>query len=101
MLQRQRSDDAELRKRCRVLELKRPKEEPDSNPRALRILQCGMALAPFLVGMDKLVFHVVTWDQYLSPVAWQVLDGYGNLFLKVSGLLEIVASIGMFIRPRL
>ncbi len=41
------------------------------------------------------------WDQYLSPVANNVLAGHGHQFMMFVGIVEIVAGIGVFVKPRI
>ena len=66
---------------------------------AFLILRFGFTVAPILAGLDKF-FDMVDWDKYLSPMANNVLGGHGHQFMMVVGVVEIVAGIGVALRPR-
>ncbi|MFN2542176.1 MAG: hypothetical protein ABR514_08425 [Chthoniobacterales bacterium] len=67
---------------------------------AFQILRFGFTVAPILAGLDKF-FHLLTdWDKYLSPMANNVLGGHGHEFMLVVGVIEIVAGIGVLLKPR-
>ena len=67
---------------------------------AFQILRFGFTVAPILAGLDKFLDLMVDWDKYLSPVANNVLGGHGHQFMMVVGVIEIIAGIGVFIKPR-
>jgi hypothetical protein len=67
---------------------------------AFQILRLGFTVAPILAGLDKF-FHVMAdWDKYLSPMANNVLAGHGHQFMLVVGIIEIIAGLGVFFKPR-
>lgn len=74
-----------------------------SNPeyQAYRILQIGFIVAPIVAGADKFFHLLVNWDNYLAPVVDRVLGGHGHGFMLVVGVVEIVAGIGVALRPRI
>jgi len=65
-----------------------------------RLLQCVFVVAPILAGLDKFFHLLVDWDKYLSPIANNVLGGRGHQFMLVVGVIEIIAGIGVFLKPR-
>src|SRR4029434_7505654 len=68
---------------------------------AFRILQIGFIAAPILAGLDKFFHVLVNWDQYLPSVVTRVSPiGAHNLMLVV-GVIEIVAGIGVALKPRI
>jgi hypothetical protein len=68
---------------------------------AYRLLHVGFTIAPIVAGIDKF-FHILTdWDAYLAPVANRVLGGHGHAFMLVVGVIEIIAGIGVALRPRI
>ncbi len=72
-----------------------------SGPRqAFMILRFGFTVAPILAGLDKFFDLLVDWDKYLSPMANNVLGGHGHQFMLVVGVVEIVAGIGVALKPR-
>jgi hypothetical protein len=71
------------------------------NRQAFRILQVGFVVAPILAGLDKF-FHVLAdWDKYLPPFVNTMLGGHGHEFMMVAGVIEIVAGIGIALKPRI
>jgi hypothetical protein len=76
---------------------------PTSRPsyQAYRILHLGFVVAPILAGLDKF-FHVLTdWDKYLPSVVNGLVGGNGHALMLVVGVIEVVAGIGVAIRPRI
>src|SRR3954451_523817 len=68
---------------------------------AYQILHAGFVVAPILAGLDKF-FHLLTnWDQYLAPVVNRVLGGHGHQFMLAVGVIEIVAGLGVLLKPRI
>jgi uncharacterized membrane protein YphA (DoxX/SURF4 family) len=67
---------------------------------AFLILRFGFTVAPILAGLDKFFNFMVDWDKYLSPMANNVLGGHGHQFMMVVGVVEIVAGIGVALKPR-
>ena len=74
---------------------------PRNAEQAFQILRIGFTVAPILAGLDKF-FHVLAdWDKYLSPTANNILGGHGHQFMLVVGIIEIIAGIGVFLKPRI
>ena len=67
---------------------------------AYQILHAGFTVAPIIAGADKFFHLLVNWDNYLAPVVSRVLGGHGHAFMLVAGVIEIVAGIGVALRPR-
>ena len=72
-----------------------------SNPamQAYQILRIGFTVAPIVAGIDKFLHLLVNWDQYLPATVNNILGGNGHQFMYVVGVIEIVAGIGVFIKP--
>ena len=68
---------------------------------AFRILQIGFVVAPIVAGLDKFLHLLVDWDKYLPGVVNNVLGGHGHQFMMVVGVVEIVAGIGVALKPRI
>lgn len=68
---------------------------------AFQILRFGFTVAPIVAGLDKFFGVLVNWDQYLAPVANSMLGGNGHAFMMVVGVIEIVAGIGVWLKPRI
>jgi uncharacterized membrane protein YphA (DoxX/SURF4 family) len=67
---------------------------------AFMILRFGFTVAPILAGLDKFFDLLVDWDKYLSPMANNALGGHGHQFMMVVGVVEIIAGIGVALKPR-
>jgi uncharacterized membrane protein YphA (DoxX/SURF4 family) len=80
----------------------RPTAETDqAGYQAYQILRSGFTVAPILAGVDKFLHLLVNWDQYLPAFANRMLGGHGHEFMYVVGVIEIVAGIGVFLKPKL
>ncbi len=67
---------------------------------AFQILRFGFTVAPILAGADKFFHLLVNWDQYLAPLANNVLAGHGHEFMLAVGVIEIIAGLGVAWKPR-
>ena len=68
---------------------------------AFRILRFGFTVAPILAGLDKFFHLLVNWDQYLPGVVANVSPIPPHTLMLVVGLIEIVAGIGVALKPRI
>jgi uncharacterized membrane protein YphA (DoxX/SURF4 family) len=68
---------------------------------AFRILQAGFIAAPILAGLDKFFHLLVNWDQYLPSVVTRMSPIGGHNLMLVVGVIEIVAGIGVALKPRI
>ena len=77
-------------------------DESLSNPsyQAYQILRIGFTVAPLIAGVDKFFGLLVNWDQYLPPVVNNMLGGAGHQFMYIVGAIEIVAGIGVLLKPK-
>ena len=67
---------------------------------AYQILRLGFTVAPIVAGLDKFFNVLVNWDQYLPPFVNNLVGGYGHELMLVVGVIEIVAGLGVFFKPR-
>lgn len=68
---------------------------------AFQILRIAFTVAPILMGLDKFFHVLVNWDKYLPGFVNNMLGGRGHEFMYVVGVIEIVAGIGVFLRPKI
>ena len=68
---------------------------------AYRILQFGFTVAPILAGLDKFFHLLVNWDQYLPGAVSNVSPIPPHTLMLVVGVIEIVAGIGVALKPRI
>src|SRR5438552_14949074 len=68
---------------------------------AYRILHFGFTVAPILAGLDKFFHLLVNWDQYLPGVVANISPIPGHTLMLIVGVIEIVAGIGVALKPRI
>jgi hypothetical protein len=68
---------------------------------AYQILRAGFVAAPIIAGADKFFHLLVNWNNYLAPVVSRALGTYAHTFMLVVGVVEIIAGIGVALRPRI
>lgn len=68
---------------------------------AYQILRAAFVVAPIVAGLDKFFNLLVRWDQYLPPVVNKLVGGHGHQLMLVVGAIEIVAGLGVFVKPRI
>ena len=68
---------------------------------AYQILRLGFTVAPILAGLDKFLHILTDWDKYLPASINNMLGGHGHEFMLAVGVIEIVAGIGVFIKPKI
>jgi hypothetical protein len=68
---------------------------------AYQILHVGFIVAPLIAGADKFFHALVNWDQYLAPVIANIFGGNAHGFMLVVGAIEIVAAIGVALKPKI
>lgn len=68
---------------------------------AYLLLYIGFAALPVIAGLDKFLHLLVDWDQYLAPLAAQLLPVTGHTFMLAVGVIEIAAGLLVFFRPQI
>ena len=78
-------------------------ESMTGNPtyQAYQLLHFGFTVAPIIAGLDKFLHLLVNWDQYLPATVNNMLGGHGHEFMLVVGVIEVVAGIGVFLKPKI
>lgn len=67
---------------------------------AYQILRVGFTVAPIVAGLDKFLHLLVNWDQYLPSFVNRMLGGHGHEFMFVVGVIEIIAGLGVLLKPK-
>jgi len=65
------------------------------------ILHVGFTVAPILAGLDKFTHLLVNWDQYLPGVVANASPIQPHMLMLIVGVIEIVAGIGVWLKPRI
>ena len=68
---------------------------------AYQILHLGFTVAPILAGLDKFFNLLVNWDQYLPPFVNNLTGGHGHELMLAVGVIEIVAGLGVWFKPKI
>ena len=58
-------------------------------------------LVPIVAGADKFSNLLAQWDTYVNPRLLQVVPVSAPTFMHIAGVIEIVAGVLVFARPRL
>jgi uncharacterized membrane protein YphA (DoxX/SURF4 family) len=67
---------------------------------AFVIMRIAFTVAPILFGLDKF-FNVMTdWEQYLAPWINEIIPGSASTAMHLVGVIEIVAGLFVFVKPR-
>lgn len=59
------------------------------------------AAVPIIAGADKFTNLLTQWDAYLNPLALTVVPVTAPTFMHFVGVVEIVAGVLVFVKPRL
>lgn len=62
-------------------------------------LQLTFGLVPIVAGLDKFTNLLTNWSNYLSPGIKSMLPMDAMAFMKVVGIIEIVAGLLVLLRP--
>jgi hypothetical protein len=65
------------------------------------ILYIGFAALPIIAGLDKFFRLLVNWDQYLAPLATEIVPVTARTFMLAVGVIEIAAGLLVAVRPRI
>jgi len=68
---------------------------------AYQILHIAFTIAPVIAGVDKFLHLLVNWDQYLAPVVARMLPLSGHTFMLLVGVIEVVAGLLVWWKPRI
>jgi hypothetical protein len=68
---------------------------------AYYLLKMGFVLAPLLAGIDKFFNYLTNWLNYLAPVFPELLNVEYSTFMQGVGVIEIMAAIGVALKPRI
>jgi hypothetical protein len=68
---------------------------------AYQILHLGFTVAPIVAGLDKFFHLLVNWDQYIPASVNNLTGGHGHELMLVAGVIEIVAGLGVWFKPKI
>jgi uncharacterized membrane protein YphA (DoxX/SURF4 family) len=76
-------------------------EDQKYSYQAYQILHWGFVAAPVLAGADKFFNLLVNWTQYIAPITLRILPFSGDVFMKIVGVVEIVAGLLVAFKPKI
>lgn len=65
------------------------------------LLKYVFVVVPIVAGADKFTNLLTNWEQYVNPSIADLLPFSAALFMKIVGVIEIVAGIIVFKKPEL
>ena len=68
---------------------------------AFLILRTAFTVAPILFGLDKFANVMTHWPKYLAPQINDLVPGTAHQAMLMVGVIEIVAGLLVFWRPRI
>jgi hypothetical protein len=80
---------------------RQPARVNDPIYQAYQLLHVSFTVVPIVAGLDKFFHVLVNWNAYLAPIVDRALAGHGHTFMLIAGGIEIIAGIGIAVRPRL
>lgn len=73
----------------------------DKAYQAYGILRFAFIVAPIIAGLDKFFNLLVLWPSYLSPFVLKIINYHANGFMYFVGVVEIIAGIGVIVKPKI
>ena len=68
---------------------------------AFQLLHWGFVAAPVIMGADKFLNFLTTWEKYLAPSFLTVSPLSAAATMKGVGVVEIIAGLVVALRPRI
>ena len=65
------------------------------------VLKVTFSVVPVVAGLDKFTNLLTNWEHYLNPMLANMLPFSPQAFMGIVGVIEIVAGIIVFYRPRI
>lgn len=66
-----------------------------------RVLKLTFGIVPIVAGLDKFTNLLTDWAQYIAPFVVDLLPFSPGTFMAIVGVIEIVAGILVFVKPRI
>jgi hypothetical protein len=65
------------------------------------LLKYAFGLVPIIAGADKFTNLITRWEEYLNPAISSLLNVTPHTFMLLVGVIEIIAGIMVFVKPRI
>lgn len=76
-------------------------EHSAAENQAYYLLKTGFVLAPLIAGVDKFFNYLTDWTNYLAPLFPELLNVNYSTFMQGIGVIEVVAAIGVALKPKI
>ena len=76
------------------------RDQADHADRAFQLLRTVFTVAPIVFGLDKFANLLTDWEAYLAPWVNDLVPGTAHTAMLIVGVIEIVAGIGVAVRPQ-
>lgn len=73
----------------------------DQVNRVIGILTWTYGLVPIIAGLDKFAHILADWHKYLAPIVTDILPVGAHTFMYIVGIIEIIAGVIVFVKPKL
>ena len=70
-------------------------------PQLQSTLRYLFTVVPIVAGADKFIGFLAPWETYVNPLVLSTVPVSAAAFAKIAGVIEIVAGVLVFVRPRL
>ena len=77
-----------------------PASESNVVHRSYALLKYIFGLLPIAAGADKFTNFLTRWEEYLNPAIPQLTHIAAPMFMRAVGVIEIVAGLLVFAKPR-
>lgn len=67
--------------------------------KVVNVLKYVFVIVPIVAGADKFTNLLCNWEQYLNPTMGDILSFSGAVFMKIVGVIEIVAGLIVLKKP--
>lgn len=65
------------------------------------LMKYVFVIVPIVAGLDKYFNILVQWDSYLAPSTLELLPFSGETFMKIVGIVEIIAGLIVAFKTRI
>lgn len=65
------------------------------------LLMYTYGIVPIVAGLDKFTHLLTNWSKYLAPVMADIIPFQADTFMYIVGVIEIIAGILVFVKPKI
>lgn len=66
-----------------------------------QLLKFTFTFVPIVAGLDKFFNILCDWTHYINPMILDILPLSGETFMMIVGVIEILAGILVFLKPKI